>query len=181
MPELTSLIADHDLNTMCRLAEESPPGCFVELGVYKGGSALRLYDVAERQGRVLHLFDTFVGHTLADAAFDAITEHPNGRFSEAIRPEELQAMLPNAVIHIGTFPETLTDELREIAFVHSDMDIYLPTRAACELLPPRMVAGGVMLFDDYFHGECPGVKRAVDEIFPNAETIAGRRVVRIPE
>lgn len=185
MTTLRSLVPPHDLDTLCDLAASTPPGAFVELGVYQGGSAQRLYKIAERQGRTLHLFDTFDGHKQS-GEFDH-ANHPNGRFADAIDPDELQRQLPGAVINRGTFPKNFHPALlafgapfHGVAFLHSDLDLYEPTRAVCEIFPQLMVSGGIILFDDYFHDDCPGVKKAVDEAFPNAETYNGRRIVRIP-
>jgi hypothetical protein len=160
---LASLIDSHDLDVLCDLAAASPQGCIIELGVYQGGSAQRLYDVCEKQGRTLHLFDTFAGHPIV-TAHDTPTHH-QGRYSDAITPDALQALLPNAVLHVGTFPDTLPPDLSDIALVHSDADLYAPTKAVCTLLPPRMVQGGMLYFDDYGRTECPGVERAITETF----------------
>lgn len=160
---LSSLIDTHDLNILCDLASVSPQGCIIELGVYQGGSAQRLYELCERQGRTLHLFDTFAGHPIV-TQHDTPTHHL-GRYSDAIDPDALQALLPNARIYRGTFPDTLPPGLSNIAFVHCDADLYAPTLAVCQLLPPRMVAGGMLYFDDYGRTECPGVERAITETF----------------
>src|SRR5688572_19289263 len=95
---------------------------------------------------------------------DDVNTHWAGRYADAITPERLQALLPNAIIHVGEFPHTLMD-MAPLAFVHSDMDLYCPTKAVCELLPPMMVPGGQLYFDDYGHVVCEGVPKAVCEVF----------------
>ena len=177
---LPSLLSDEDLNSLCSVAQNTPPGCFVEIGVYQGGSAERLYQIAQQQGRTLHLFDTFAGHPVV-TEHDDTNNHPQGRFgNDAISPHVLQAKLPNAVIHIGTFPDTLPDDLRDIAFVHCDADLYAPTLAACTLLPPRMVNGAQMVFDDYRRTECPGVERAILEAFGRCDVLpTGKALVTV--
>ena len=64
-----------------------------------------------------------------------------------------------------------------IAFVHADADQYQSTADICRILGPKMVPGGMMLFDDY---RCvPSCIRAVDEYFPNREQLPdGRALVR---
>lgn len=163
---LPSLIDGHDLDVLCGLAEASPPGCFVEVGVYQGGSAERLYQVAEKQGRTLHLFDTFDGHPIVTQYDDAVN-HYQGRYRDAIDPRELQRRLPNAVIHQGIFPDTLPAYLCNVAFVHSDVDLYAPTLAVCQHLGWRVVDGGCLYFDDYGRTECPGVAQAIHEVYGN--------------
>ncbi len=72
------------------------------------------------------------------------------------------------MIYVGEFPATLPHDLTNIAFVHSDADLYAPTRAVCTLMPPRMVNGGILYFDDFGYLECPGVGTAIIETFGNA-------------
>lgn len=161
---LGTLLPAEDLRTLGELAIRAPKGNFAELGVYQGGSAAVLYQIAEAQGRTLHLFDTFSGHPDNHDQADDLSCHPPGRYADAIDPNELQKLLPNAVIHVGVFPDTLTD-IGPLAFVHSDMDLYHPTLAVCKLLPPMMVPGGQLYFDDYGHVGCEGVPKAVCEVF----------------
>ncbi len=53
MDKLPSLINADRLAMMYILAESSPPGDFIEVGVFQGGSAEVLYDVASLQKRKL--------------------------------------------------------------------------------------------------------------------------------
>ena len=50
-------------------------------------------------------------------------------------------------------------------FVHVDADIYRSVCDCCAFFYPRLVQGGMMLFDDYGFATCPGVRKAVDEFF----------------
>lgn len=166
-----SCIHPQQLAELSELAERTPAGCFVEVGVYQGGSAWHLAQVAERQSRQLHLFDTFAGMPFADAE----DNHPAGDFADT-SAAQVSALLPNAHVHVGVFPDTLPD-LTGIAFAHVDCDQYRSTKDAISHLLPRMVPGGVMVFDDY--GCTRGATRAVDEAFPVIEkTSMGRAVVR---
>ena len=49
-------------------AKTTPAGCFVEVGVWKGGSASYLTEVAEQQNREIFLYDTFTGIPFAEPA-----------------------------------------------------------------------------------------------------------------
>lgn len=165
MSRLPSLIGDGDLDALAHICELAPLGNVVEVGVYKGGSAQRLYEVCQRQGRKLFLYDTFTGHPIVDNDRDVPDKHWLGRFNDAINPAELQRLLPEAIITQGTFPDSMRHDMHPIAFVHSDVDLYWPTEAVCRLLPPLMVNGGLIVFDDYDYPECAGVKHAVDAAF----------------
>jgi len=75
-----------------------PPGCFVEVGVYRGGTALHLHEIADRQLRQLHLFDTFSGMPYQgsdDKHAVGISQIP--RLSPS-------AGLPRAIFHVGVSP-----------------------------------------------------------------------------
>lgn len=54
-------------------------------------------------------------------------------------------------------------------FVHIDLDLYRPIKEAFGFFAPRMVRGGIIVFDDYGSLGWPGARLAVDEI------AAGRR------
>ena len=162
---LRTLIDLRQLQTMGHLARTAPPGAFVEVGVYEGGSAQHLYDVALSQGRELHLFDTFAGIPCRD---DRLDECAIGDFCAG--PEALQNIrdaMPRAWVHVGTYPSTHPCELTNVAFVHCDCDQYASYRAVIDNLWPIMVEGGMMLFDDYPY--LPGAKQAVEETFSRDE------------
>jgi O-methyltransferase len=143
---------------MLDLAEETPSGCFVEFGVYQGGSAWHLADLAIRQGRECHLFDTFTGIP-ERTEFDL--QHVVGDFGDT-DVEAVKTAIPSAIFHVGVFPATMSD-IGPIAFVHVDCDQYISAVAAIEHFMPLMVVGSIMLFDDYWCTS--GVTKAVDETF----------------
>lgn len=157
-----SLVNEGLIRAMCELAESAPPGIFVEVGVYKGGTAWHLAKIARATGRELHLFDTFSGMPCALPE----DNHRIGDFADA-DVEDVMALIPDAFYHVGKFPDTLNEFLQNIALVHADCDQYESVRAVIDRLGPRMVPGGLMFFDDY---HCTwGCTKAVDESFPVVE------------
>lgn len=150
-----SQLPDINLRELKELCELAPDGLILEIGVYKGGSAYALNEVAK--GRTLHLFDTFTGIP-EKSPVDQIHV---GAFNDAVLSEVLP-LFPDAVFHVGKFPDTLTDDVTGIAFVHVDCDQYLTCKLAIETLWPRMIEGGVMAFDDY---PFEGIKKAIHEKF----------------
>lgn len=143
-----------------------------ECGVYAGGSACALDSVLELLHRhnPLRLFDTFKGIALANAARD---KHVDGEFSdtsvEAVR--ELFEGKPYVSIHQGVFPATFEPfKDSKICFAHIDCDVYASVKACIEFIWPRLSQGGILVFDDYFHPNCPGATQAVNE-FLEAEFI----------
>ncbi len=154
-----SLISNSSLQKMLELAAETPrEGCFVELGVYKGGSAWHLARLAKEQDRTLHLFDTFTG--IPEQSVHDI-QHKIGDFADT-DVATVMALIPSAIFHVGEFPATMI-EIGNIAFAHIDCDQYFSCMAAIEHFLPRLLSGGIMLFDDYTATH--GVTKAVNEAF----------------
>jgi Macrocin-O-methyltransferase (TylF) len=152
-----SLVGELDLYDMIAMAASTPPGCFVEVGVYRGGSAWRLLQVAKVQQRELYLYDTFTGIPYKDS----IDAHSVGDFKDTSL-EHVRQLCPEAIITPGLFPASAVDMPR-IAFAHLDCDQYRSVREAALYLSPLMIEGGVMWFDD---SPClPGAKLATLELF----------------
>lgn len=170
---LPSLIGDGLLLALADLAGSAPSGAFVEVGVYQGGSAQVLYDIAQEQGRALYLYDTFSGMPVSGS----LDSHPIGDFADC-SADTIIAAMPEAHVQVGIFPDTLVD-MPPIAFVHADADQYESTKAICLRLGPLMVDGGLLLFDDY--RGLKGCIAAVDECFPEREVLPQdeRALVRI--
>lgn len=158
---IPSIISRNNLEAMTNLARSSPVGCFVEIGVFHGGSAWELYKVAMAQGRELHLFDTFKGTPVFTEGLD---HHKiDGEFTSPLAPDRIRHLMPDARLHIGTYPETHPIDLPPVAFIHCDCDQYLSYRAVIDVMWPKVVESGFMLFDDYPYLQ--GAKRAVEESF----------------
>jgi hypothetical protein len=138
-----SLVSPALIEAACAIAAACPPGCFVEFGVYKGGSAWHFARVAEVQGRELYLYDTFRGMPF-QGPWDS---HPVGDFRDTSL-DAVQQAIPSARCVPGVFPESLVP-MPPVAFVHVDADQYESIAAAIRVFPPLMVSGGAMVFDDY--------------------------------
>lgn len=116
-----------------------------------------LDQAAKARGFTLHLYDTFTGIP-EKSDIDGIGV---GAFAD-VTENDVRAMIPSAIFHVGTFPNTLSDEPREIAFAHIDCDQYASCRVAIERLWPRILNGGVIAFDDY---PFAGIKKAIHDYF----------------
>jgi len=170
--EVETLIALDVLDAMIVEARRTPPGCFVEVGVYKGGSAFCLAKLAAAQQRPVFLYDTFTGIPYKDEG----DLHDVGEFADTSL-RDLRATIPWATIVQGIFPGSAV-AMPPVAFAHIDCDQYRAVRDAALYLSPRMVQGGVMWFDDY--GCLPGATRAVIEVFPDRieRAYGGKALVR---
>ena len=65
---------------------------------------------------------------------------------------------------VGWLPHSWALAL-QFSFAHVDVDIYDPALACCDYIYPRLVSGGVMMFDDYGYPACRGERNAVDKFF----------------
>ena len=153
----TSVIDTGSLLRMAELARRAPEGCFCEVGVYRGGSAWYLAEIARERSVKLHLFDTFTG--IPYAAPD--DSNHVGEFGDTTA-DEVQAAIPDAILHVGVFPSTMPWFIGDIAFVHCDCDQYESVRAVIDTFWPKMVVGGIIVFDDE---NTVGGKRAIAETF----------------
>jgi hypothetical protein len=170
-----------------RLIEDLAPvaGDIVECGVGRGISlAYLVYAVSFfKLNKTVYGFDSFAGFpeahqndlgqrvTHANArppGWDAIsTELIDMIFSkDRSRNTSLLAKhdVPIKLIP-GFFDKTLAANLpAQIALLHADADMYESTVTILEHGLPRVVPGGVIIFDEYHDARWPGVRKAVDEV-----------------
>lgn len=161
---LQTLLSNQALTQLIKLAKQTPTGAFVEIGVYKGGSAWHLSNLAQQQNRNIYLYDTFEGIPYKDK----IDHHKIGDFNDTSY-ENVQSSIPYAKVIKGIFPESAI-EMEPVAFVHFDCDQYQSIIDSVNYILPKMVSGGIMLFDDYNWLE--GATKAVNEIFDKETLIS---------
>jgi hypothetical protein len=126
-------------------------GELAEAGVFMGGSA-RLICAAKGEAP-LHLFDVFdtlqhggplgPGEQAVRTYFDQI-------YGPLEQVRELLSPYPNVHLRPGLFPgsaKSVAD--RRFSFVHLDLDLAEGTADALEFFYPRLLAGGVLIGDDY--------------------------------
>ena len=164
MNYLPSAVGDiRIIKELVATASNVPEGCFVEVGVYKGGTASYLTELAQKQNREIYLYDTFTGIPFRED----YEKHKVGDFGDTSF-EAVRDALPYAKVVQGIFPESAV-EMPSIAFAHIDVDQYKSYIDCINYLKPMMVKGGIMWFDDY---ELEGAKRAITELFGSQITFA---------
>jgi O-methyltransferase len=133
-------------------------GDFVECGVHTGWTSLAIctYVDFNRTTKSLWLFDTFEGipEEQATAEEQNYTRIRNERMYRYRDTYELARRnfsgFPRAHLIRGKVPETLPQaDIKAVAFLHIDMNLELPERAALEHFWPRLVPGGLVVLDDY--------------------------------
>ncbi len=167
------------------LERKGVEGAFVECGVWRGGAvglmALANQDFAKRR-RHLHLFDSFEGMPEpraaqdGQAALDWTGTTGDGRLTSTganvASPEGVHRLLVDRIgypneyvhIHVGWFQDTLPaarESIGQIALLRIDGDWYESTLVVFENLYRQVVAGGIVIVDDY--GHFPGCRQATDE------------------
>jgi hypothetical protein len=156
--ELISLVGEDVIRAMLEVAGKTPPGSFVEVGVYKGGTAYFLSELAEWQRREIFLYDTFEGIPY-QSEFDL---HKVGDFNDTSF-EEVSSVIPYATVIKGIFPKSsLEHRMGRVSFVHLDCDQYQSYKDAIPHLMNYMGEGSVFWFDDCC---LEGAKKAVYELF----------------
>lgn len=156
-----TLITKDRLDFLVQMSRSCKEGVLAEVGVYKGGSLKLIAD--KNPGRVIFGFDTFEGLPL---------EHWN--MSEIHKPkdfedtslEAVEKFIDNKQVRLfkGLFPQSAEGlENHVFGFVHIDTDFYEATKQSTEWFWPRMIKGGVIVYDDYGWPNCPGVKKFLKE------------------
>ncbi len=140
-------------------------GDMAEVGVYRGGTAKVLLEIASSCGKSVHLFDTFSGMPETDPERDFLLQGWLGETSEK-EVRNLLSEYGNAYIYPGLFPRTAEGlNGKMFSFVHVDVDIYQSVKDCSDYFYPRLKIGGAIVYDDYGWWTCPGAKLAVDEYF----------------
>lgn len=168
-------------------------GDFVELGCYKGDTALLLAEIlrdfqrgtensAEGCGKVcgklsrrLWIYDSFEGlPEKNEEDFSEVgAEFKAGELfvtKREVKERFLRAGLSVPVIKKAWFSElTGADMPEKIAFAFLDGDFYESIRDSLRLVEGRMAPGGVIVVHDYSNLALPGVRKAVDEWLLNKD------------
>lgn len=139
-------------------------GSIIEVGVYKGGSAICL----ARQKNVnkkLFCFDTFEGMPKTNPEFDNYHKEKDFHDTDYLFIKKTLEKHSQTFVYKGKFPEINSEIVSDEKFslAHIDVDIYQSYIDCINFIYPRMEVGGIMVFDDYNEKTCLGAKKAVDE------------------
>lgn len=144
-----------------KLMKEAPVnGSFVEFGVYKGGSLIKIIKMAKkwyRQDIKIYGFDTFEGLPKTRKALtgNLIADYKEGMFSDTSREyvirkleqEGLKAKLIQS--RFDELKNLSSYGIKKIKFVHIDADIYEGYRDALKAITPYLQIGTVLIMDEY--------------------------------
>jgi len=161
------------------------PGAVVECGVWKGGMAAGMAEVAGKD-RPFYLFDSFEGLPPAQEidgtkakewqANRHLPSHHNNSSADIHFSQEAMKLagVKNCTITKGWFEQTLPNFRAEegIAILRLDGDWYESTLTCLTYLYPQVNRGGVVIIDDYYAFE--GCARAVHDYLSREKL--GRRI-----
>lgn len=147
------------------------PGDFVECGTYTGILSLAVCEYIDfnATGKSFYLFDTFEGIP-SDQISESEGRDQKLTMNEHWYPDFYETTLrnfvpfPRAQLIRGRVPETLSAvEIERVCYLSIDMNIAYPERAALEFFWPKLVAGGIVVFDDYAFPGHAAQKQTADE------------------
>ena len=152
-------------------------GDVVECGTFKGLSAYQLSKIIQESTIpvTFHIFDSFEGLSEVKKVdksikVEYVDEELRNTFSysEKLVNENLKEF-DFIKFYKGWIPESFHHVKNKMfSFVHVDVDLYQPIKASIEFFYPRLIKGGIMVFDDYgYTTQFPGAKKAVDEALIN--------------
>ena len=153
-----------------QLVEESAKleGALIEIGVWRGGSGALIAEKARHTGikDTVYLCDTFKGIV---GAGERDSVYKGGEYSDTSKEivEEITSKLKlnNVKILVGEFPKEtgklVTDKM--FRFCHVDVDVYQSAKDIIEWLWPKLVIGGIVVFDDFGFEACDGITHFVNE------------------
>lgn len=122
-------------------------GDFLEIGAYKGNTANIILTISgiEHTNKNYYLYDTFehkegdLNHAMPEHSAD-LFQKVQKRFEKYPFVKVVKGYVPQSFE--GNFPES-------VAFAHIDLNQAPAELAALNAILPRLVKGGVIVFDDY--------------------------------
>jgi O-methyltransferase len=139
-------------------------GHILEVGVWRGGTGALLIGAAKDSSNV-YLCDTFLGVVKAGNNDNVYKggEHADTSINE-VKALLSNLNFKNYTILKGIFPEETAGELNQLTFrfCHIDVDVYSSAKDIFLWIWPRLVVGGVVVFDDYGFAACEGITTLVN-------------------
>ena len=147
---------------------EGLDGDVVEVGVWRGGTGALICKACETEENTkVYLADTFEGVVKA-GAHDTI--YKGGEHADTTEEEVLGLLsrlsIKNFQVIKGIFPDALPAniQLNDIKLCHIDVDTFESAKDIFEYAWPRLVVGGIIIFDDYGFWGCEGVTHYVNSL-----------------
>ena len=150
-------------------------GCFLESGVKQGTSSVIMAKSLDRKG---YLFDTWKNFPHFSKV-DAYSSRRKGKLDKRVRSKYdtskdcISNLITNRVDHLcemiqGDICKTVPDFIKNnkdisICFVHSDSDLYEPTKVTLKSCWKTLLNGGIIFVHDYGSRKWPGINKSVND------------------
>src|SRR5262252_3376049 len=159
----------YELWDLVRQVSASGIGNLLEVGVWRGGTGAIIAAATRKwmPWAKVYLADTFSGVVKA-GVFDG--QYKGGEHADTSVTTVTALIdrleLSNCQILQGVFPDEVAAQISDtrIALCHVDVDVYESASHIVDWVVPRLVPGGILVFDDYGFPSCPGVTRLVNEL-----------------
>jgi hypothetical protein len=150
-------------------------GDVIECGCLHGHSAVAISTLLKERGfdGRFHVFDSFEGGLSEflpeDDSFFSLSDTEKQTLVDTFKSSEdfvrsITDEFGFVELHRGWIPDSFAGfERRPVRFVHIDVDMYEPTKAALEFFWDSVIPGGCVIVDDYNYSIFEGATRAVDE------------------
>ncbi len=125
------------------LSKVSVDGLYMEFGVFSGET---VNHIASQTKNIVYGFDSFEGLP---------EDWRSGFVQGCFKKENLPEVKSNVCLVKGWFDESLPDFIKDkndnCAFIHIDCDLYSSTKTVFDILGDKIVAGTIIVFDEYFN------------------------------
>ena len=150
-------------------------GDVIECGCWHGHTTVAIATVLEARGFSgrFHVFDSFEGglsdFTARDESVFRLSKSEKlGLVRQFASDYDFVRSVTQRFgfveLHRGWIPQSFESFVRApVRFLHVDVDMYEPTKAALDFFWDFIVPGGCIVIDDYNHTVFEGATRAVDE------------------
>jgi O-methyltransferase len=147
-----------------------PTGALIEVGVWKGGTGAIIAAQAQRSqiDEKVYLCDTFTGVVKAG---EKDNEYHGGEHADATYNDVWALLrrlhLDHTELLQGIFPDETASRIADqtFRFCHIDVDVYESAKDILQWIWPKMVSGGIIVYDDYGFSNCSGITQHVEEQF----------------
>lgn len=146
---------------------------FVECGVNDGVSAFfALNELSDKLGTnfKMHLYDSWSAMK-AEFLIDSEIDFNVGAYHDSSidrAKSNLKKFEKNIIYHKGFVPDIFSQSPKSpesISYLSIDLNSSKPTLATLNFFLPKLVKGGIIIFDDYGSTNYPDTKYVIDEFF----------------
>ena len=153
----TSVLYLGDSENLLQCVEDTSrlDGDYVEIGVYKGKSALVALDYMRltHDDRRCYFFDLFEGFNQESSKISSDALYYNTHSDTSIEGvKDLLKKYENIDVQkLDIVQEELPEKIENISFAHIDVDIYEAVLASMLKVDGKLLNGGIMAIEDYGH------------------------------